>query len=68
VAARAGARADPLAPGQAASLLARMPCWMLLAGITDALLAGDLRATSGDVQPSLEDGLLSVWFWGGRDV
>ena len=36
----AGARARPLPPGQAPDLLARMPCWMPLAGVTDALLAG----------------------------
>ena len=35
-----GARADPLPVGQAADLLARMPCWVRLAGIADALLAG----------------------------
>ena len=59
----AGARAQPLPPGQAAALLARMPCWMPLAGITDALLAGhgDPRPPGSDVRPSLEDGLLSVW-------
>jgi len=59
----AGARARPLAPGQAADLLARMPCWMQLAGITDALLAGrvDQGPASRDARPSLEDGLLSAW-------
>jgi hypothetical protein len=58
-----GARAEPLAPGQAAALLARMPCWMTLAGITDTLLAGhgDPGPSASDVRPSLEDGLLSVW-------
>ena len=58
-----GARAEPFPPGQAAALLARMPCWMPLAGITDALLAGhgDPRSPASDVRPSLEDGLLSVW-------
>jgi DNA helicase HerA-like ATPase len=58
-----GARAEPLPPGQAATLLARMPCWMTLAGITDTLLTshGDPRPSASDVRPSLEDGLLSVW-------
>ena len=58
-----GARAQPLPPGQAAALLAGMPCWMPLAGITDALQAGhsDPRSPAGDIRPSLEDGLLSVW-------
>ena len=59
----AGARAQPLAPGQVTDLLARMPCWMRLAGITDALLAGrsDPGPVSRDARPSLEDGLLSAW-------
>src|SRR5580704_5406607 len=59
----AGARARPLALGQAPDLLARMPCWMRLAGITDALLAGrvDQGPASRDARPSLEDGLLSAW-------
>jgi hypothetical protein len=58
-----GARAEPLPLGQAAALLARMPCWMTLAGVTDTLLAGhgNPGPLSGDVRPSLEDGLLSVW-------
>ena len=59
----AGARAQRLPPGQVPDLLARMPCWMRLAGITDALLAGrgDPGPVSRDARPSLEDGLLSAW-------
>src|SRR5271169_5094319 len=59
----AGARAQPLPPGHASDLLARMPCWTQLAGITDALLAGrgDQGPASRDVRPSLEDGLMSAW-------
>jgi hypothetical protein len=59
----AGARAQPLPPGQVPDLLARMPCWMRLAGITDALLAGrgEPGPVSRDARPSLEDGLLSAW-------
>ena len=59
----AGARAQPLPPGHAPDLLARMPCWMQLAGITDALLAGrgDPGPASRDARPSLEDGLMSAW-------
>ena len=59
----AGARAQPLPPGQAPDLLARMPCWMQLAGITDALLVGrgDPGQASRDARPSLEDGLMSAW-------
>jgi len=60
-----GARADPLPAGQAADLLARMPCWVRLAGIADALLAGPEPGQPGprdrEVRPSLEDGLLSAW-------
>jgi hypothetical protein len=58
----AGARALPLPAGQAAALMARMPCWVQLAGVTDALLAGhDDPRLSWDVRPSLEEGLLSAW-------
>ena len=59
----AGARAQRLPPGQAATLLARTPCWMRLAGITDALLLdqGDAGRPDQEVRPSLEDGLLSAW-------
>jgi hypothetical protein len=59
----AGARAQLLPPGQAPELLARMPCWMQLAGIADALLADhdDAGRQERDVRPSLEDGLLSAW-------
>jgi len=59
----AGARAQPLPPGQAAGLLARMPCWMQVAGITDALLAGhgDPGRAAKDARPSLEEGLMSAW-------
>jgi DNA helicase HerA-like ATPase len=64
-----GARADPMPAGQAADLLARMPCWVRLAGIADALLAdpGGPGASARpaprdrDARPSLEDGLLSAW-------
>ena len=57
----AGARAQPLPPGQAAALLARMPCWMQLAGITDALLAGhgDAR-TAGPGRPAVAGGRAAV--------
>src|SRR5260370_41016437 len=59
----AGARAQPLPPGQVPDLLAQIPCWMRLAGITDALLAGrgDPGVVSRDARPSLGDGVLSAW-------
>jgi hypothetical protein len=61
----AGARGQPLPGGQAARLLAAIPCWMQLAGVCDVLLAEQdkprLWAGGGDGRPSLEDGLLSAW-------
>ena len=39
----AGARGQPLGDGEAARLLAALPCWMLLAGVCDVLLAGRTR-------------------------
>jgi len=58
-----GARAEPLPPGQCAALLARMPCWMQLAGIADSLLAnGDgVGRQDHDARPSVEEGLMSAW-------
>jgi uncharacterized protein len=58
-----GARGQRLRPGQAAMLLGRTPCWMQLAGITDALLLdqGDAQRPGQEARPSLEDGLLSAW-------
>ena len=59
----AGARAQPLPPGEGTNLLARMPCWMQMAGVSDALLVGQGEAgwQDRDTRPSLEDGLLSAW-------
>src|ERR1700733_6708379 len=59
----AGARAQALPAGRAPDLLARMPCWMRLAGVTDALLAGrgDPGADSRGARPWLAGGMLSPW-------
>jgi len=61
----AGARGSRLRDGQAAALLAAIPCWTQLAGVSDALLAEqDTPAPhlSDRAGPSsLEDGLLSAW-------
>jgi hypothetical protein len=60
----AGARGLPL-PGGAAGLLAAVPCWTQLAGVSDVLLAGQGAQglpPDGGGKPSLEDGLLSAWF------
>ena len=61
----AGATAQPLLPGQAAALFAGLPCWVQLAGISDALLADhdDMGRQGRDLRPSLEEGLLSAWSW-----
>ena len=59
----AGAGAHPLPAGRAATLFAGLPCWIQLAGISDALLAGhDGSGQPGrNIRPSLEEGLLSAW-------
>jgi uncharacterized protein len=61
----AGARGQPLHDGQAARLLATLPCWMQLAGVCDVLLAEQetpgLWLGGSNERPSLEDGLLSAW-------
>jgi uncharacterized protein len=57
-----GARAEPFPPGGAAVLLARMPCWMQLAAISDSLLSShDAGRADRDARPSLEEGLMSAW-------
>jgi uncharacterized protein len=58
-----GARATLLRPGEAAGLLAAVPCWTRISGITDVLRAerDQHQNDSTDAQPSLEDGLLSAW-------
>jgi hypothetical protein len=58
-----GARGQPLGPGQAASMLSALPCWTRISGITDVLRGERDHYENGrtDGQPSLEDGLLSVW-------
>jgi uncharacterized protein len=58
-----GARATQLRPGEAASLLAEVPCWTRIGGITDVLRAerDQHQNDRAEGQPSLEDGLLSAW-------
>src|SRR5690349_17913145 len=61
-----GARAEPLARGALASLMARLPCWRAIAGISDGLLLDGLLADggprgSGRTPPTLEECLLAVW-------
>jgi uncharacterized protein len=62
----AGARGNALAAGRAAAEFAAIGCWTPVAVIADALLAGKELAsgsdgTTGQVAPSLEDGLLGSW-------
>ena len=61
----AGARGLPLDGGEAARLLAVLPCWTALAGVCDVLLAeqdvAGLSPGGRGGRPSLEDGLLSAW-------
>jgi DNA helicase HerA-like ATPase len=58
-----GARGTPLEPGQGAGLLASLPCWTRICGISDVLRAERGQPAPGDMdaEPSLEDGLLSAW-------
>jgi hypothetical protein len=59
----AGARAAPLPDGEAARMLAQVPCWTLIAGVADVLLAevgGQAGPDGLEVPLSLEDGLLSA--------
>ena len=60
----AGARGTELSRPELAELLAQLPCWREVAGISDGLLAGDAEAGSrpGRGAPlSLDDGLLGSW-------
>jgi DNA helicase HerA-like ATPase len=57
----AGARAAPLSPGQSMQILATLPCWTRISGITDILRAERSQPAGVDAEPSLEDGLLSAW-------
>jgi hypothetical protein len=58
----AGARGQQLGDGQAARLLAALPCWVQLAGVCDVLLTDpDASGLIPGGRPSLEDGLLPAW-------
>jgi uncharacterized protein len=56
-----GARARPLGRGALTGLLARLPAWRPIAGISDGLLPGDERHATGRQAPSLEECLLAAW-------
>ena len=56
-----GARARPLAAGALGPLLAKLPCWRAIGGISDGLLPDDERRTADRLPPSLEECLLATW-------
>ncbi|HEX5293523.1 MAG TPA: helicase HerA-like domain-containing protein, partial [Streptosporangiaceae bacterium] len=57
----AGARASPLGRGSLTGLMARLPAWRAIGGISDGLLPGDERRPDGRRAPSLEECLLAAW-------
>ena len=57
----AGARARPLGRGSLTGLMARLPAWRAIGGISDGLLPGDERRPDGRPAPSLEECLLAAW-------
>ncbi len=56
-----GARAQPLARGSLAALMAQLPSWRALGGISDGLLPDQERPTGDRPPPSMEECLLAVW-------
>src|SRR6266536_1681631 len=56
-----GARARPLGRGSLTGLMARLPAWRAIGGISDGLLPGDERRPDGRRAPSLEECLLAAW-------
>ena len=56
-----GARARPLGRGSLTGLMARLPAWQAIGGISDGLLPGDERRPDGRRAPSLEECLLAAW-------
>jgi len=56
-----GAKAQPLPRGSLATLMARLPSWRTLGGISDGLLPDQERRTGDRPPPSMEECLLAVW-------
>ena len=56
-----GARAKPLPRGSLASLMARLPYWRAIGGISDGLLPDPERRAGDRPPPSMEECLLAVW-------
>ena len=56
-----GARAQPLLRGTMARLMAQLPSWREIGGISDGLLPDNERRMGGRPSPSMEECLLAVW-------
>jgi DNA helicase HerA-like ATPase len=56
-----GARAQPLLRGTMAALMAQLPSWRTIGGISDGLLPDNERRSGDRPAPSMEECLLAVW-------
>jgi DNA helicase HerA-like ATPase len=56
-----GARAQPLPRRSLATLMAQLPSWRTIGGISDGLLPDHERRTGDRPPPSMEECLLAVW-------
>ena len=56
-----GARAQPLLRGTMPALMAQLPSWRTIGGISDGLLPDNERRTGDRPSPSMEECLLAVW-------
>ena len=56
-----GARAQPLLRGTVTRVMAQLPSWRTIGGISDGLLPDNERRTGDRPPPSMEECLLAVW-------
>jgi hypothetical protein len=56
-----GARAQPLPHGSLATVMAQLPSWRTIGGISDGLLPDQERRAGDRPPPSMEECLLAVW-------
>ena len=56
-----GARAQPLLRGTVTRLMAQLPSWRTIGGISDGLLPDNERRSGDRPPPSMEECLLAVW-------
>ena len=56
-----GARAQPLLRGTVTRMMAQLPSWRTIGGISDGLLPDNERRTGDRPPPSMEECLLAVW-------